>query len=78
MELVASVPVCSSTSEFGEEVKFVAEFEYGLNTMRSVKAAIIYFMQNLLGKIGTGPKIFAIDNMAAIFNLRCYIFMIKI
>ena len=40
--------------------------------MRSVKAAIIYFMQNLLGKIGAGPKIFAIDNMAAIFNLRCY------
>jgi len=57
---------------FPKEVKFVAEFEYGLNTMRSVKAAIIYFMQNLLGKIGAGPKIFAIDNMAAIFNLRCY------
>lgn len=57
---------------FPKEVKFVAEFEYGLNTMRSVKAAIVYFMQNLLVKIGEGPKIFAIDNMAAIFNLRCY------
>jgi type IV secretion system protein VirB4 len=57
---------------FPKEVKFVAEFEYALNTMRSVKAAIVYFMQNLLAKIGEGPKIFAIDNMAAIFNLRCY------
>ena len=57
---------------FPKEVKFVAEFEYALNTMRSLKAAIVYFMQNLLAKIGEGPKIFAIDNMAAIFNLRCY------
>jgi len=57
---------------FPKEVKFVAEFEYALNTMCSLKAAIVYFMQNLLAKIGEGPKIFAIDNMAAIFNLRCY------
>ncbi|MCP5362974.1 MAG: VirB4 family type IV secretion/conjugal transfer ATPase [Rickettsiaceae bacterium] len=57
---------------FPKEVKFVAEFEYALNTMRSLKAAIVYFMQNLLASIGEGPKIFAIDNMAAIFNLRCY------
>ena len=57
---------------FPKEVKFVAEFEYALNTMRSLKAAIVYCMQNLLASIGEGPKIFAIDNMAAIFNLRCY------
>ncbi len=57
---------------FPKEVKFVEEFEYALNTMRSVKAAIVYTMQNLLIKIGTGPKILAIDNIASIFNLKHY------
>ena len=57
---------------FPKEVKLVEEFEYNFNTMRSVKAAIVYSLQNLLIKIGTGSKIFAIDNMAAIFNLKWY------
>ena len=57
---------------FPKEVKLVEEYEYNLNTMRSVKVAIIYAMKNLLIKVGKDPKIFAIDNMAAIFNLKFY------
>lgn len=57
---------------FPKEIKLIEEYEYNLNTMRSVKAGIIYFLKNVLVKIGDGPKIFAIDNMAAIFNLKYY------
>ena len=57
---------------FPKEVKLVEEYEYNLNTMRSVKVAIVYSMKNLLIKVGKDPKIFAIDNMAAIFNLKFY------
>ena len=57
---------------YPKEKKLVEEYEYSLNSMRSVKAAIVYSMQNLLAKIGEGPKIFAIDNMASIINMRCY------
>ncbi len=57
---------------FPKEIKLIEEYEYNLNTMRSVKVAIIYFLKNLLISSGDGPKIFAIDNMAAILNLKFY------
>jgi len=57
---------------FPKEVKLIEEYEYNLNTMRSVKVAIVYFMKNLLIKVGKEPKIFAIDNMDSIFNLKFY------
>jgi type IV secretion system protein VirB4 len=57
---------------FPKEIKLVEEYEYNLNTMRSVKVAIVYFMKNLLIKVGKEPKIFAIDNMDSIFNLKFY------
>ncbi len=57
---------------FPKEIKLVEEYEYNLNTMRSVKVAIVYFMKNLLIQAGKEPKIFAIDNMDSIFNLKFY------
>jgi type IV secretion system protein VirB4 len=60
------------TKNFPKEKKLIEEYEYNLNSMRSVKAAIVYTMQRLLASVDQGPKIFAIDNMAAIINMRCY------
>jgi len=57
---------------FPKEKKLIEEYEYNLNSMRSVKAAIVYAMNKLLISVDQGPKIFAIDNMAAIINMRCY------
>ncbi len=57
---------------FPKEKKLIEEYEYNLNSMRSIKAAIVYTMQNLLKSVDDQPKIFAIDNMASIINMRCY------
>lgn len=75
---------------FPKEKKLVEEYEYNLNSMRSVKAGIVFFLQNLLTSknysdtkplektdLELYPKIFAIDGMSAILNLEHYTFLIK-
>lgn len=65
---------------FPKEKKLIEEYEYNLNTMRSVKAAIVFSMQNLLTLENhdiNNPKIFAIDGMSAILNLEHYTFLVN-
>ncbi len=57
---------------FPKDKKLIEEYEYNLNTMRSVKSAIVYSMQNLLSSIDDTPKILAVDNMASIVNMGQY------
>lgn len=60
-------------NNFPKEKKLIDEYEYNLNTMRSVKAAIVFAMNKLLISINdVAPRIFAIDNVAAIINMRFY------
>jgi len=57
---------------FPKEQKLVGKFEYDLNIMRAVKAAIVWSASSLLKTAGTGPKILVLDNMDKILNLQYF------
>jgi type IV secretion system protein VirB4 len=57
---------------YPQEKKHLKQFEYNLNSMRSVKAAIILAFQNILENSGNSPKIFAIDNLSEILDFTRY------
>lgn len=57
---------------YPKEKKLIEQFEYDLNSMRAVKAAIVFSIQNLMKDTGDGPKFFALDNMDQLINLNHY------
>ena len=57
---------------FPKEKKLVEQFEYDLNSMKAVKAAVILAAQNMMQDLGSGPKILAIDNFAEMIDLKYY------
>lgn len=57
---------------YPKEKKLIEQFEYDLNTMISVKAAIVLSAQNIMNSAGEGPKIFAVDNLSELMNLNHY------
>ena len=59
-------------ANYPKEKQFIEKFEYDRNVMRAVKAAIVLSSQNLMQKVGDGPKIFAVDNLSEIMNLEYY------
>ncbi len=59
-------------NHFPKEKKLIEQFEYDLNSRRAVKAAIVLAAQNMMQNVGSGPKIFAIDNFAELVNLKYY------
>lgn len=61
-----------TTNNYPKEKKLVEQFEYDLNTRRSLKAAAILALHYLLKQTGQGPKIFALDNMGKILNLEFF------
>ena len=48
------------------------QFEYDLNIMGAVKAAIVLSAQNIMNTTITGPKIFAVDNLSELMNFAYY------
>ena len=59
-------------NHFPKEKKLIEQFEYDLNSMRAVKAAIVLAARNVMQNLGEGPKIFAVDNFAELVNLKYY------
>ena len=57
---------------YPKEKKRIEQFEYDLNSMRAVKAGVIFAIQGLMRDSGDGPKFFAIDNMDQLINLNHY------
>ncbi len=57
---------------YPKEKKYIKQFNYKLNTLRAVKAAIMLSAQNKLESISEGPKIFAVDNLNKICFLEHY------
>lgn len=57
---------------YPQEKKYLKQFERNLNSMRSVKAAIILAFQNILQNSGDSPKILAIDNLSEILDFTRY------
>jgi type IV secretion system protein VirB4 len=61
-----------TTNNYPKEKKLVEQFEYDLNTRRSLKAGVILALHYLLKQSGKGPKIFALDNMGKTLNLEFF------
>jgi type IV secretion system protein VirB4 len=57
---------------YPKEKKLVEQFEYDLNTRRSLKAAAILALHHLFKQQGDNPKIFAIDSMDEVLNLKFF------
>jgi type IV secretion system protein VirB4 len=59
-------------NHFPKEKKLIEQFEYDLNSMKAVKAAIVLAAQNMMQNLGSDPKILVIDNFAEIVDLKYY------
>ncbi|GAB4162716.1 MAG: VirB4 family type IV secretion/conjugal transfer ATPase [Rickettsiaceae bacterium] len=59
-------------NNYPKEKKLIEQFEYDLNSMRAVKAGIVFATQKILLAAGVGPKIFVVDNFAELVNLEQY------
>ncbi len=57
---------------YPKEKKYIEQYEYDLNTMRSVKASIILALQNKLRALTKDPKILAVDNLHNLCNLEFF------
>lgn len=57
---------------YPQEKKYLKQFDYNLNSMRSMKAAIILAFENLLQNSGDAPKILAVDNLSEILDFARY------
>jgi type IV secretory pathway VirB4 component len=64
-------------NNFPSDSKLIDEFEYGLNTMQSVKAAIVLAVHHIILHPVKKNKIFVIDNIDEIINLKYYQHLIK-
>ncbi|MCP5369419.1 MAG: VirB4 family type IV secretion/conjugal transfer ATPase [Rickettsiaceae bacterium] len=64
---------------FPQDKKLIEEFEYNLNSLRAVKAALIFALHKVnFNDNAKTAKIFAIDNIDKIINLKYYSFLIPI
>lgn len=64
---------------YPKEKKLVENFEYDLNTMRSVKAGIIYALTRVIKKLNPAtPKILAIDNLFSVINVKHYLWLVEL
>ncbi|PCJ29708.1 MAG: transporter [Rickettsiales bacterium] len=66
-----------SKAHYPKEKRLIEQFEYDLNAMRAVKAGIVLAAQNIMKVIGDKPKIFVMDNLAEIINLKHYSFLMS-
>ena len=57
---------------YPKEKKLVEQFEYDLNSRRSIKLGVVWALHYLLKNSGTGPKIMAIDNLQELINLEFF------
>ncbi|NRB11041.1 MAG: VirB4 family type IV secretion/conjugal transfer ATPase, partial [Rickettsiaceae bacterium] len=57
---------------YPREKKLLDQFEYELNTMRSVKAAIVFCLHYLFNDSTSNRKIFTIDNLHHLLNLKYF------
>jgi type IV secretion system protein VirB4 len=57
---------------YPKEKKLIDQFNYDLNSMRAVKAGIVFAIQKVIKDVVDGPKIFAIDNAEQIINFNHY------
>jgi type IV secretion system protein VirB4 len=46
-----------------QKKKIVEQFEYNLNSMRTIKTGIVFAVQNLIKDLREGQKLFAMDNV---------------
>lgn len=64
---------------YPQDTKFVEEFEYNLNSLRAVKAALILALHKIhFNANPKTPKILAIDNIDKIIYLKYYSFLIPV
>ena len=59
-------------NNYPKEKKLVEQFEYNLNSLRAVRAGIVFAMHNALMGNEDNRKIFAIDNFSSIIDLQHY------
>ncbi len=59
-------------ANYPKEKKLIEKFEYDLNSMRAVKAGVVFAIQSLMKNLGEGPKFFAMDNLDELMNLHHY------
>lgn len=64
---------------YPQDAKLVEEFEYSLNSLRAIKAALIFALHKIHFQDNPkAPKILAIDNIDKIIHLKHYSFLIPI
>ena len=59
-------------NNYPKEKKYIEQFEYDLNNMRAVKAAIVLAMQKSMPQDVKESKILAVDNFSEIVNIKYY------